>query len=252
MRFKDKVVVITGASRGIGAATAKLFAREGAKVVIDYFVSDYEPDARENAEKVLEEVNATGKVGIIVECDVRSEAQIKQLIQTTEEKLGKIDVLVNNAGYVVDKPIHERTLEDWHRTIDTNLLGTFLCTKLISEAMNDGGSIVNAGSTNGIYYNNPESTDYDASKAGIINMAKNFAKELGPRNIRVNATALGWANTDMNKQLPMDFLQGEIDKTFLKRFAEEEEVAKLTMFLASDDASYVNGTVVIIDGGTSL
>lgn len=115
-----------------------------------------------------------------------------------------------------------------------------------------GGAIVNAASTNGIYYNNPESIDYDASKAGIINLTKNFAKELGSRRIRVNATALGWANTEMNSQLPKNFLQKEIDKTYLKRFAEEEEVAKLTLFLASSDSSYITGTTVIIDGGTSL
>jgi 3-oxoacyl-[acyl-carrier protein] reductase len=118
--------------------------------------------------------------------------------------------------------------------------------------MNDGGAIVNAASTNGIYANNPESFDYDASKAGIISLTKNFAKILAPRNIRVNATALGWANTDMNTQLPKEYLQGEINKTYLKRFAEEEEVAKLTLFLASSEASYITGTVVVIDGGTSL
>lgn len=252
MRFNDKVVIITGASRGIGAETAIQFAKEGAKVVVDYFISDYEPDAEENARDVVSRIQEFGSEAIMVECDVREKSQIENLIKQTIEKFGGIDVLVNNAGYVTDLPIEERTLEDWHRTIDTNLLGTYLCTKLISEHMNDGGTIVNAASTNGIYYNNPESIDYDASKAGIINLTKNFAKELGGRNIRVNATALGWANTEMNSQLPKDFLQKEINKTYLKRFAEEEEVAKLTLFLAGSDSSYITGTTVIIDGGTSL
>ena len=252
MKFKDKTVVITGASRGIGAETAIQFATEGANVVIDYFVSDYEPDAKENAENVKERIEKLGGKAIMVSCDVREKSQIQQLIEETKKAFGKIDILINNAGYVTDKPIEERTPEDWHRTVDTNLLGTYLCSKLISKEMKDGGAIVNSASTNGIYYNSPESIDYDASKAGVINLTNNFAKELAPRKIRVNATALGWANTEMNTQLPDELLKNEIEKTYLKRFAEEEEVAKLTMFLASSDASYVNGTTVIIDGGTSL
>lgn len=252
MRFKNKTVIITGASRGIGAETAIQFAKEGANVVIDYFVSDYEPDAEENANVILKKIKKIGTNAIKVNCDVRDQDQILILINKSLESFGKIDILVNNAGYVVDVPIEERTLENWHRTIDTNLLGTFLCTKLISKEMDDGGVIVNAASTNGIDYNSPYSIDYDASKAGIISLTKNFAKELAPRRIRVNATALGWANTQMNKQLPMEILQEEIGKTYLKRFAEEEEIAKLTLFLCSSDSSYITGTVVIIDGGTSI
>jgi 3-oxoacyl-[acyl-carrier protein] reductase len=248
MKLKNKTAVITGSSRGIGAETAILFAKEGANIVINYF----EPKEEENAEKVKQQIENIGSKAIVVRCDVREESQIKNLIEQTEKNFGKIDILVNNAGYVVDCPIEERTLEDWHRTIDTNLLGTYLCSKLISKHMNSGGAIVNASSTNGIDYNNPESIDYDASKAGIISLTKNFAKELGPRNIRVNATALGWANTAMNTQLPKEFLDNEISKTYLKRFADVEEVAKLTLFLASSDSSYITGTVVVIDGGTSI
>jgi len=231
MKFTNKVVVVTGASRGIGAETAIQFAKEGADLVIDYFVSDYEPDAKENAIKVMSEIKKIGSKAIMVECDVREQSQIENLVKETERTLGKIDILVNNAGYVIDSPIEERTLEDWHRTIDTNLLGTYLCTKIISKNMNAGGTIVNAGSTNGIYYNNPESIDYDATKAGIISLTKNSAKELASRNIRVNATALGWADTKMNSQLPKDFLKKEKEKTYLKRFATEKEVANLTFFL---------------------
>jgi len=252
MRFKDRTAIITGASRGIGAETAMQFAKEGANVVIDYYVSDYEPDADKNALKIKEQIEKSGGKAIIVNCDVRDKEQINNLINEAKSAFDHIDILVNNAGYVVDIPIEDRALEDWHRTIDTNLLGTYLCTKIVSKEMNDGGAIVNAASTNGIYYNNPESIDYDASKAGIINLTKNFAKELAPRKIRVNATALGWANTKMNSQLPEDFLKGEIEKTYLKRLADEEEVAKLTLFLASTEASYITGTTVIIDGGTSL
>jgi len=252
MRFKEKTVIITGASRGIGAETAIQFAKEGANVVIDYYVSDYEPNAEDNARIIKGKIEKLGGKVIITSCDVRDKEQINNLVDKTKSTFGNIDILVNNAGYVVDVPLEDRTLEDWHRTIDTNLLGTYLCSKIVSKEMNGGGAIVNAASTNGIYYNNPESIDYDAAKAGIINLTKNFAKELAPRKIRVNATALGWADTKMNAQLPEDFLKGEIEKTYLKRLASEEEVAKLTLFLASTEASYINGTTVIIDGGTSL
>lgn len=252
MKFANKTVVITGASRGIGAETALQFAKQGANVIIDYFVSDYEPNAEENAQTVGKKIEDLGQQALIISCDVRDKDQIGNLIQQTKNTFGSIDILVNNAGYVVDLPLEERSLEDWHRTIDTNLLGTYLCTKMISKEMSDGGAIVNSASTNGIYANNPESLDYDASKAGIISLTKNFAKVLAFRKIRVNATALGWANTDMNSQLPKEFLQREINKTYLKRFAEEEEIAKLTLFLASSEASYITGTIVVIDGGTSL
>jgi 3-oxoacyl-[acyl-carrier protein] reductase len=252
MRFKNKTVIITGASRGIGAETALQFAKEGANIVLDYFISDYESDAEENVQIVKSKIEKIGGKAITVSCDVRDSKQISALLNISENTFGKVDVLVNNAGYVVDLPIEDRSIDDWHRTIDTNLLGTYLCIKLISKRMNTGGSIVNAASTNGIYANNPESLDYDASKAGIISLTKNFAKELAKKGIRVNATALGWANTDMNKQLPDEFLKSEINKTYLKRFAEEIEIAKLTLFLASSEASYITGETVTIDGGTSL
>jgi 3-oxoacyl-[acyl-carrier protein] reductase len=252
MKFTNKTVVVTGASRSIGAETAIQFAKQGANVIVDYFISDYEPNAEENALTVKKKIEDLGQKVKIISCDVRDKNQISNLIEQTKNTFGSVDILVNNAGYVVDLPLEERSLEDWHRTIDTNLLGTYLCTKMISEVMSDGGAIVNAASTNGIYANNPDSLDYDASKAGIISITKNFAKVLAPRKIRVNATALGWANTDMNTQLPQDYLQSEMNKTYLKRFAEEEEIAKLTLFLASSEASYITGTIVVIDGGTSL
>ena len=249
MKLQNKVAIITGSSRGIGKATAILFAKEGANIVIDYYVSDYEPDAKENAQQVVKEIETLGGKAIMVECDVREETQIQNLINITKETYGGIDILVNNAGYVFDTPIEERTLQDWHRTIDTNLMGTYLCSKLISKEMRDGGAIVNASSTNAINIPNSNSIDYDASKAGIVLLTKNFAKELANRNIRVNATSLGWANTDMNLQLPQELLKEESERIYLKRFAELNEIASLSLFLASSEASYITGTVVVIDGG---
>lgn len=249
MKLKNKVAIITGASRGIGRATAILFAKEGAKVVVDYFVSDYEPQAKENAESVIKEISAFGGESIMISCDVRSEAQITKLVEDTLEHFGGIDILINNAAYVFDTSIEDRSDSMWQRTVDTNLKGVYLCSKIISKAMNNGGAIVNASSTNAINVPNVESLDYDASKAGILSLTTNFAKKLAPRKIRVNATVLGWANTEMNLQLSSDFLEEEKKKIYLNRFADLEEVAKLSLFLASSDSSYITGSKIIIDGG---
>lgn len=247
MKLKDKVAIVTGASRGMGRATALLFAKEGAKVVVDYFVSDYEPDADANAQKVVKEIEDLGSMAIAVSCDVTSEEQVKELVKAAMDKFGKIDILVNNAGIVFDLPFRDRSLEQWHRTVDTIMLGTFLCSKYASEKMKKG-AIVNISSTNGINAFNPESMDYDAAKAGVLMLTKNLAMELAP-NIRVNAVAPGWVNTDMNKDLPADFVKTETEKIYQKRFAEPEEIAKSTLFLASDDASYVTGSILNVDGG---
>lgn len=250
MKLKDKVAIVTGASRGIGKATALLFAKEGAKVVIDFFVSDYEPNADINAAKVVREIEVMGTEAIAVSCDVSSEDQVKQLVKEAVNRFGKIDILVNNAGIVYDVPFRDRTKEQWDRTINTILLGTFLCSKYASEEMlkNNSGVIVNISSTNGINAFNPESMDYDAAKAGVLMLTKNLALELAPK-IRVNAVAPGWVNTEMNKDLPPDFVKSETEKTYLKRFAEPGEIAKTTLFLASEDASFITGSIINVDGG---
>lgn len=250
MKLKDKVTVITGASRGMGRETALLFAKEGAKVVIGYFASDYEPDAETNAINVVKEIESVGAEAIAISCDVSSEEQVKRLIEKARDKFGRIDILVNNAGIVYDVPFRERTLEQWHRTVDTIMLGTFLCSKYASRLMlkNGKGTIVNISSTNGINAFNPESIDYDAAKAGVLMLTKNLAKELAPK-VRVNAVAPGWVNTDMNKDLSADFVKQETEKTWLNRFAEPEEIAKVTLFLASDDASFITGSIINVDGG---
>ena len=249
MKLDKKVAIITGASRGIGRETALLFAKEGAAIVIDYFVSDYEPDAEQNAKDLQCEIESIGGKSLMFQCDVRDESQILALVSKTIKEFGKIDILINNAGFVFDIPVKDRTLEQWNRTINTNLLGTYLCLKIVSERMSNGGSIVNASSTNAINSLNPESLDYDATKAGIITLTKNFAKHLAPRQIRVNATAVGWANTPMNAQLEDTFIGEEVKKIYLQRFAEPEEVARVNLFLVSSDSSYVNAVTIVIDGG---
>ena len=250
MKLKNKIAIITGASRGIGKSTALLFAKEGAKIVVDYHISDIEPDAEKNAVSVVDKIKKIGSKAIAIKCDVSEENEVKEMIQKTIDVFGKIDILVNNAGIVFDIPLFEKTVEQWRQTLDVNLIGTFLCSKYASEQMkkNDNGKIINISSTNGINCFSPESADYDTSKAGIINLTYNLAKELAPK-IQVNTIAPGWVDTEMNKDLPKEFVKKEIEKIYLKRFAKPEEIAKTILFLASDDADYITGSILKVDGG---
>ena len=172
------------------------------------------------------------------------------MIQEIINKFGKIDILVNNAGIAIDKDFEDRTVEDWKRTLEVNTIGTFLVSKYASENMlqNKSGKIINVSSTNGINTFFPSSIDYDASKAAIINLTYNLAIQFAPY-INVNAVAPGWVNTEMNKNLPKDLIEEETEKIYKKRFAEIEEVAKLICFLASNNADYINSTVIKIEGG---
>ena len=251
MEFKGKVVLVTGSSRGIGRAIALLFAREGARIIVDYHVSDVEPDAEKNAHSVVDEINKIGSEAIAIKCNVAEEKQVKEMIKKSMAKFGKIDILINNAGIVYDIPLFEKTVEQWKRTLEVNLIGIFLCSKYVSESMKkeNSGAIVNIASTNGLDVTSPESADYNASKAGVINFTKTLAEELSSYNIRVNSISPGWVDTDMNKDLPKDFVKEEKNKTFMKRFAKPEEIANVALFLASDKASFMTGTNVIVDGG---
>jgi len=244
MNLENKIALITGASGGIGRATALLFAKEGAKVVVNYFSSEKEATA------VVEEIKALGSEAVAIKCDVSKESEVKEMIETTIKTFGRIDILVNNAGIVLDLPLFERTVEQFKKTLEVNLLGNFLCSKYAAEKMlqGTGGKIVNISSTNAINSFSPDAIDYDASKAGVITLTKDFAKELAPK-IQVNAVAPGWVNTDMNKDLPKDFVEKETEKIYLKRFAKPEEIAKAILFLASDEASYITGSVLVVDGG---
>ena len=243
MKLQNKVALVTGASRGMGRAIALLFAQEGAKVVVNYLKS------QEKAAHVVAEIKKAGSEAIAIKADVSDEAQVKQMVRQAVERLGKIDILVNNAGIVFDIPYMEKTVDQWNKTLGTNLIGGFLTSKYCAPYMGKGGRIINISSTNGIYSMHPESADYDASKAGVIAMTKGLAKEMASKGILVNSIAPGWINTEMNKDLPPDFIKAENERIWLKRFGEPEEIAKAALFLASDDSSYVNGTVLVVDGG---
>lgn len=242
MKLKNKVAIITGSSRGIGKATALLFAKEGANIVINCSKSENE------ANNVIDEIKKLGVNALCIKCDVSDEKQVKKMIETTIKKFGKVDILVNNAGIVFDVPFKDRTVEQWKKTLDVNLLSVFLCSKYVVPYMSNGGRIINISSTNGINSFNPDAMDYDASKAGIIILTKDLAKELAP-NILVNSLAPGWVDTAMNKNLPRDFVKRETEKIYLKRFARPEEIAKAILFLVSEDASYITGITLIVDGG---
>lgn len=207
MQFKNKVVIVTGSGKGIGRATALLFAKEGAKVAVNY--SKSETDAK----SLVSEIKKLGSNAISIKCDVSKEDEVKQMVEKTIKTFGKIDILVNNAGIVFDVPFAERTVEQWKRTLDVNLIGTFLCAKYVAPYMKkqNGGKIVNVSSTNGIDSFCPSSMDYDASKAGIIILTKDLAKELAP-TIQVNSVAPGWVDTDFNKTLSKEFIEEENKK----------------------------------------
>src|SRR3989344_327549 len=225
MKLKNKIVLVTGASRGIGRATALLLAKEGAKVVVNYNKSEKE------ANELVRDIKNVSE-GVSIKCDVSDEKQVKSMIESAIKKFGRIDILINNAGIVLDTPFEKRTLEQFRKTLDVNLVGAFLCSKYAIKHMPKGGVIINISSTNGIDCGGPDSIDYDASKAGVISLTKGLAKELAP-GIRVNCIAPGWIETDMNKSLPKDYVKEETDRIYLKRFGKPEEIAKTILFLVS-------------------
>lgn len=206
---------------------------------------------KENAEKIANYIEQEYKTEtLVVKADVSDEEQVKNMVRETITRFGRIDVLVNNAGIAIDKEFEDRTVEDWKKTLEVNTIGTFLVSKYASENMmkNKSGKIINISSTNGINTFFPSSIDYDASKAAIINLTYNLAVQFAPY-INVNAVAPGWVNTEMNKELPKELIEEETEKIYKKRFAEPEEIAKVICFLASEDAEYINGTVIKVDGG---
>lgn len=244
MKLQGKVALVTGASRGIGRAIAVLFAKEGADVAVNYNTSEKDTEA------LVKELEETGRKAVAIKCDVSQESEVKEMVEKTIKEFGEIDILVNNAGIVYDVPIFQKTVDQWKKTIETNLIGMFLCVKYVAPYMSKRkyGRIVNISSTNGINTFDPTSVDYDASKAGVIMLTKALAQEMAP-NVAVNSVAPGWVDTDMNKDLPKDFIESEKKKITLKRFAKPEEIAKVVLFLSSDDASFINGSIVVADGG---
>ena len=247
MEFKDKVVLVTGSSRGIGRSIAVSFAKEGANVIINYKKSEKE------AETLKDILQTYGVDVMCIKADVSKEDQVKDMIAKIIDKYGKIDVLVNNAGIAIDADFEDRKVVDWKDTLDTNLIGGFLTSKYAGKYMKENryGKIINISSTNGIDTTYTYSVDYDASKAAIINLTKNLAIEFAPY-VNVNAIAPGWIDTEMNNDLSKDYLRKEKNKILLKRFAEPEEIADVVLFLASDKSRYITGETIRVDGGIKI
>ena len=240
-----KVALVTGASRGIGKATIIEFAKKGYDVVINYMSS------KKEALELKQEVESKyGVKSLAIQADVSVEEQVKSMVNEIVSTFGHIDVLVNNAGIAIDTIFEDKTVSNFRRTLDVNLIGTFLVSKYVGEFMLEEkqGSIINISSTNGLDTVYPESLDYDASKAGIISLTRNLAIQYAPY-IRVNSIAPGWVLTDMNKELDDDFMKEEESKILLNRFADPSEIAKVVVFLASSEASYINGEIIRVDGG---
>lgn len=238
----NKVVLVTGSSRGIGRATIIEFAKKGYDVVINY------NNSYDEAISLKEEVESNYNIkALVVKCDVSKENEVVEMFKLINSTFNKLDVVVNNASIAIDTIFDDKTVENFRKILDINLIGTFLVSKYASKYM-ESGSIINISSTNGIDTLYPESMDYDASKAGVISLTKNLATTFAP-NVRVNTVAPGWVNTDMNKELDEEFIKEECSKILLNRFAEPIEIAKVVVFLASDDASYINGSIIRVDGG---
>lgn len=246
-RLEGKVALVTGGSRGIGLAIAKRLGKDGAKIVINDMVF------REGTEVIIEALRDVGATAKTHEANVTDANQVEALFKTIEEEWGGIDILINNAGITRDGLIMRMTEEQWDTVLNVNLKGTFLCTRAAVRSMmrKRWGRIVSLSSVVALG-GNPGQVNYSASKAGIIGLTRTLSKELASRNITVNAVAPGFIGTDM-----VDTLSDEMKKTVMGRipmgrFGTAADVANVVAFLASEDASYVTGQVVGIDGGLSL
>ena len=243
--MKKLVALVTGSSRGIGRATILEFAKAGLNVVINYY--QHEEEALELQKYIT---NNYDVLCMTVKCDVAKEEEVEAMVNKIVDRFGSIDVLVNNASVCYDNLFMDKSLLEFKRIIDVNLIGTYLCSKYVGRVMLERqfGKIVNVASTNGIDTYYPESCDYDASKAGVISLTHNMAREFAP-NVSVNCVCPGWVNTDMSKDLSIEQADNEKKNILIGRFAEPEEIAKVICFLVSPDASYINDSIIRVDGG---
>ena len=243
-----KVAIVTGASRGIGRAIAERYAAEGAKVVVNYVSGETE------ANRVADAITRGGAEALPVRADVSKSADVTALVDAALDRFGRIDILVNNAGVMVTKSVLDATEEDWDRTIDVNLKGAYLCSKAVVPQMQRQkyGRIINMSSNSGLYHPSAmRFTEYVVSKAGMNGLTKAMALALGP-HITVNAICPGWIKTDMVEDTPPEVEQRILAETALARWGKPEEIAGAAVFLASKDADFITGELLIVAGGRGM
>lgn len=241
--MNKKCVLVTGSSIGLGSSIIRKYASMGYNTIITY--NSHKDESIKLQKEIKDKYNTES---LVIKCDISKEEDIENLKDEIINKFNKLDVLVNNASIAIDTTFSYKTKENYMKILEVNLVGTFLVSKIMSTIMSDNSSIINISSTNGIDTYYEYSLDYDSSKAGIINLSHNLANYLSPK-IRVNTICPGWINTPMNKDMDAEFRKQEEDKILLKRFAEPNEIANLVYFISSNDASYINDSVIRIDGG---
>ncbi|MBD0378987.1 3-oxoacyl-ACP reductase FabG [Paenibacillus sedimenti] len=246
MRLAEKVAIVTGGGSGIGKEASKLFAREGAKVV----VAEFNEHAGQDTVQTIRE---TGGEALFIQVDVSDLDSVERMAAQVIEQFGQIDILINNAGITQDAMLSKMTPEQWHRVLNVNLNGVFYCTRTVAPHMvkRGSGKIINTSSIVGVQGNMGQ-TNYAAAKAGVIGVTKTWAKELGFKGITVNAVAPGYVETGMVATVPEKVLQGMLEKVPLRRLGKPSDIANAYLFLASSEADYVNGTVLEVNGGLSI
>ncbi|WP_143322178.1 3-oxoacyl-[acyl-carrier-protein] reductase [Clostridium sp. HBUAS56010] len=242
--LEGKIAVVTGASRGIGRAIAIKLGSQGATVIVNYNGSE------EKAQEVVKEIEANGGKAEAVKCNVSDYESAGELFASVIKKFGKIDILVNNAGITRDNLLMKMSEEEFDAVINTNLKGVFNCMKHVSRQMikQRGGRIINISSVTGVM-GNAGQINYSAAKAGVIGMTKSFSREASSRGITVNAVAPGYIKTDMTEVLPDSVKTATLEQIPMKRFGTAEDVAGAVAFLASEEAGYITGQVLCVDGG---
>ena len=247
-RLRGKVAIVTGASRGIGRSIALRFADEAASVVVNYIAS------AALAAAVVDEITRLGAQAMAVAADVSSSADVERLVQLTIERFGRVDILVNNAGVMFTKGVLETTEDEWDQTIDVNLKGAYLCSKAVAPVMirQQAGTIINMSSNSGLYHPSAmRFTEYVVSKAGMNGLTKAMALAFGP-HVTVNAICPGWIRTDMVEHIDPAVQQRILDETALARWGTPDDVASAAVFLASAEAAFITGELLIVAGGWGM